>query len=151
MSVHEKMTAIADAIRGKTGETEAMTLDQMAAAIAGIETGGGSGGNGEFSYVSEHHAVSTTVVTIGANTVTNIDAVWKFLSGLIEETLCTAILLADAPTVENQFLARYSAESQGFVRWKNGLYQNVASMSSAYDAKLAEGSQYLLIGLTRWA
>ena len=41
MSVNEKMKAIADAIRGKTGGTEGLTLDQMATEIAGIETGGG--------------------------------------------------------------------------------------------------------------
>lgn len=44
MSVNSKMTAIADAIRGKTGKTDSLTLDQMATEIAGIETGGGSGG-----------------------------------------------------------------------------------------------------------
>lgn len=42
-SVNEKMTAIANAVRGKTGGTEPLTLDGMAAAIAGIQTGGGSG------------------------------------------------------------------------------------------------------------
>lgn len=41
MSVNEKMTAIADAIRAKTGGTESLTLDQMAAEIAGIQAGGG--------------------------------------------------------------------------------------------------------------
>ena len=41
MSVHSKMTAIADAIRGKTGGTNPLTLDQMATAIAEIQTGGG--------------------------------------------------------------------------------------------------------------
>lgn len=41
MSVFEKMTAIADAIRAKTGGTDALTLDGMAEAIAGIETDGG--------------------------------------------------------------------------------------------------------------
>lgn len=40
MSVNEKMTAIADAIRAKTGGTEALTLDGMAEAIASIEAGG---------------------------------------------------------------------------------------------------------------
>lgn len=43
MSVNEKMTAIADAIRGKTGKTEELTLDQMATEIAGITSGGGGG------------------------------------------------------------------------------------------------------------
>lgn len=42
MSVKEKMTAIADAIRAKTGNTQALTLEDMAREIAGIQ-GGGSG------------------------------------------------------------------------------------------------------------
>lgn len=40
MSVNSKMTAIADAIRSKTGGTAALTLDQMAEAITGLETVG---------------------------------------------------------------------------------------------------------------
>ena len=42
MSFNEKMTAIADAIRGKTGGTDPLTLDQMAIEIEGISTGGSS-------------------------------------------------------------------------------------------------------------
>ena len=44
MALIEKLTNIADAIRGKTGKADKLTLEGMAAAIAGIETGGGSGG-----------------------------------------------------------------------------------------------------------
>ena len=44
MSINSKMTAIADAIRDKTGKTDSLTLDQMATEIAGIETGGGNSG-----------------------------------------------------------------------------------------------------------
>lgn len=40
MSVNTKMTAIADAIRAKTGGTAALSLDAMAEAIAGLEIGG---------------------------------------------------------------------------------------------------------------
>lgn len=39
MSLKEKMTAIADAIRAKTGVTETLTLDDMAREIAGITVG----------------------------------------------------------------------------------------------------------------
>lgn len=39
MSVNSKMTAIADAIREKTGGTDPLTLDQMAGQIADISTG----------------------------------------------------------------------------------------------------------------
>ena len=40
MALTEKLTAVADAIRGKTGRSEALTLEQMATEIAGMETGG---------------------------------------------------------------------------------------------------------------
>ena len=43
MALTDKITAIAVAIREKTGTEDKLTLDQMATAIAGIETGGGSG------------------------------------------------------------------------------------------------------------
>lgn len=42
MSVNEKMTAIANAIRAKTGNTEPLGLDAMAQAIAALEIGGGA-------------------------------------------------------------------------------------------------------------
>lgn len=47
MALTDKLTAIADAIRGKTGKTDALTLDQMPGEIAGIQTGGGSGSGGD--------------------------------------------------------------------------------------------------------
>ena len=40
MALTDKLVVIADAIRGKTGGTEALTLDQMAVEIAGISGGG---------------------------------------------------------------------------------------------------------------
>lgn len=45
MALTNKLTAIADVIREKTGGTEPLTLDQMAVEIAGIQVGGGSGGD----------------------------------------------------------------------------------------------------------
>ena len=39
-TVNEKMKAIADAIRAKTGKTDPLTLDGMAAEIASISGGG---------------------------------------------------------------------------------------------------------------
>ena len=39
MALTNKLTAIADAIRSKTGSTNTMTLDEMATAIANITTG----------------------------------------------------------------------------------------------------------------
>lgn len=47
MALTDKLTAIADAIRTKTGSTEKLTLAQMPTEIAGIQ-GGGSMETGEF-------------------------------------------------------------------------------------------------------
>ena len=44
MALTDKLTAIADAIRGKTGKTDGLTLDQMATEIAGIGQGSSDGG-----------------------------------------------------------------------------------------------------------
>ena len=40
MALTDKLTAIANAIRGKTGGSASMTLDEMAAAITGLQTDG---------------------------------------------------------------------------------------------------------------
>lgn len=44
MALTDKLTAIGNAIRDKTGSTEKMTLDEMPTAINSITTGGGEGG-----------------------------------------------------------------------------------------------------------
>lgn len=43
MALTDKLTAIADAIREKTGSTDVMTLDEMAEGITGLDTSGFSG------------------------------------------------------------------------------------------------------------
>lgn len=60
------LTAVADAIRTKTGGTDPMTLDEMAVAVEGIQTGGGSGGDD-----SQLDAVLDGSITeIGSDTLT---------------------------------------------------------------------------------
>ena len=44
MALINKLTAIGNAIRGKTGTSAKMTLDEMATAISQISSGGSSGG-----------------------------------------------------------------------------------------------------------
>ena len=46
MALIEKLNAIGDAIREKTGGTDKLTLDGMVEAIAGIQSGGSGGGSG---------------------------------------------------------------------------------------------------------
>ena len=45
MQLTNKLTAIADAIRTKTGKTDTMTLEQMATEISNISVGTGEGGS----------------------------------------------------------------------------------------------------------
>lgn len=63
MALTDKLTDIADAIRGKTGKTEEMTLDQMPLEIAGIVSGGGGGlayDMGEFVLDADVVAIKTS-------------------------------------------------------------------------------------------
>lgn len=74
MSVNEKMTAIADAIRAKTGGTDLLSLDAMAAAIAALEVGGGK--FGDYSVVSGTFTPAS-----------NISTSYQIYTGLVEEYL----------------------------------------------------------------
>lgn len=66
MSVNSKMTAIADAIRAKTGKTAPLSLDQMATEIEGI-----SGGTELFAAIGVTYPVGSTVTcTNGTKTLT---------------------------------------------------------------------------------
>lgn len=49
----EKLTAIGDAIRSKTGGTEELTLEQMATQINALEVGGSNATVGDFTYTEE--------------------------------------------------------------------------------------------------
>ena len=44
MGINSKMTALADAVRSKSGVTGKLSIDGMTAAVNGISTGGGGGG-----------------------------------------------------------------------------------------------------------
>lgn len=57
MALTDKLTAIADAIRGKTGKADGLTLEQMATEIAGIQAGGG--GKTKFYVAGQAGAVYT--------------------------------------------------------------------------------------------
>lgn len=63
MALTDKLTAIADAIRGKTGTTDGLTLDGMAEAVNGLEVGGGGFPNGtEWSYEKYNEADWLTTI-----------------------------------------------------------------------------------------
>lgn len=67
MALTEKLRNIADAIRGKTGGTDLLTLDEMAEAIAGIQTGGG-----EVDHSIEDGLITQTIAEYYNDRVTEI-------------------------------------------------------------------------------
>ena len=56
-----KLAAIADAIRGKTGKSDGLTLDQMATEIANIEAGGGVGMESGEIALADHYNITIPV------------------------------------------------------------------------------------------
>ena len=56
MALTDKLTAIADATRAKTGTTEQMTLDEIATAISGISSGGKEMLHGRYTMATGTHA-----------------------------------------------------------------------------------------------
>ena len=71
MALTDKLVNIADAIRGKTGKTDAMTLDQMVTEIEGISGGGGAiSGDGWVSGVPyEFNVISDVYIAKDGNEI----------------------------------------------------------------------------------
>lgn len=107
MALTNKLTAIADAIRGKTGKTEEMTLDQMATEIAGIQSGGDTAmedglvartlteyTNDRVTTIGGHAFYSNTALTsVSFPNVTTIEGINNFQG-------CTALTSIDFPKLE---------------------------------------------------
>lgn len=64
MALTDKLTAIADAIRAKTGGTDALSLDGMVTAIGGIEVGGGESSGGTSAVYSGSFTPAENVLTV---------------------------------------------------------------------------------------
>lgn len=72
MALINKLSAIGDAIREKTGKEDKLSLDQMATEIASIETGGGFPQKFyEADFILEDNSVSGVVCTISTGLSVN--------------------------------------------------------------------------------
>lgn len=146
MALIDKLTAIADAIRGKTGKTEEMTLDQMPLEIASIVSGGGSGGD---SHNNPWVSYETAEIEIGENTVTNFAEVLEFFKVASGFDVVDGFVILNNPTTHNQPVFSMdrqrsigSGHSTGY-RYRNGVISEI-TMNASFDAVLVPGTKYLI-------
>lgn len=146
MALTEKLTAIADAIRGKTGKTDGLTLDQMPGEIAGIQAGGGA----DLSYDGGTRGAFIQRVAIGANSVTNTALAYTFFNEVCSGATCLAAILVGECTTNNQLVSYVMIEATGqfCVRYRNNVMNKAAWNMASYDTKLVEGSEYVVLSAT---
>lgn len=99
MALTEKLTAIADAIRGKTGGTEEMTLDAMVSAIEGITGGGVKYVTGSFVAINSN--TPTITHNLNSNKVLVICAIHEMYATLTSQRkaiMCVSFSSATFPT-----------------------------------------------------
>ena len=119
------LTSVADAIRAKTGGTADLQFPADFVSEIGSISGGG------FSYP---WGGRVDTVTVGANSVTNMDAAKNYFSSYLP---VFAIILKTAPTENNQVVEI----GNSFYRYKGGTIQSTGGVAS-YDGRLIEGTQY---------
>lgn len=137
MALIDKLTNIADAIRGKTGGADPLSLDAMAEAIAAIETGGGGGG---FSNIE--------VVTI-ASGFTRADKAQGILSAMVTngETTYFVRKTKDIPNGACMYacfnLPVTAGGTDGYARWRsaNGI-TGTNAWGNAYELAASAGDEY---------
>ena len=149
MALTDKLTAIADAIRGRTGKSDGLTLDQMAAEIAGIQARIGAGN--ELSYPCDTYALYAQRVVVGENTVTSSAALKTYFEGLCKGETVLSFALCGEGDENNQavFYPVKTAENgyadTQFVRVTNGALNSAPYNSPDCECVLAQGSEYLII------
>ena len=103
-------------------------------------TEGGASGGG-FSFPP--WLVEDQTITVGANSITNMEAVKSYFSSYQPYFV---LVLKTAPTVNNQMVALYSSGSSSF-RYRNGGISG-AAVTSGYDGKIVEGTEYVVLKTT---
>ena len=149
MALTDKLSAIGDAIREKTGKEELLTLDQMPTEIASIETGGGSA-----DHSAEDGLITRTVTEYFNDRVTNIGAHAFYYNTIIEKVSfpnvtevggnvfngCTALKNIEFPKLEkatagNVFKACSALEEARFPAYG---YEGMPSFNGCTKLSLVE-------------
>ena len=139
MALIEKLEAIGEAIRGKTGGREKLTLEDMAEAIASIQTGGGGGAS-----VSE--VTLATAFTKASDAAFIFEAMTNFSYTLFiytgqstDENQVYSAVIDKTATIVGYHLISYN-------RYKSGIPAYTGGVGTAYDLKGVVGDTFLMIG-----
>ena len=109
--------------------------------VNGVKLTGTGGGGGGLSLPP--WLVKDQTVTVGANSITKMDAVKNYFSSYQSYFV---LVLKTAPTISNQMVALYNSGSAAY-RYRNGTISNSATTSS-YDGKIVEGTEYVVLKTT---
>ena len=138
MALIDKLTAIADAIRAKTGGTDAMTLEEMAAAIASIQTG-----------------INAEEITIAMD-ASDASAVRDIFKAAMDESDVTTAFVYQGDigvsTKNNQCLIvitsiNFDYNTLLYVRYRNNAWNAQFSSSYTYDLIVSAGDIYAKVVL----
>lgn len=134
------LTAIADAIRTKSGTTDALTMAGMVDAIDGITSGSSS-----FTY---------EIVTVAFSSANAHDAYTAFSSIIPSDAEYAAFVWCGSTSdaTNNQLiLAFFATQIKDFdgrmlyVRWRNGGYNGQAVSRTEYDLVVNTGDEYRMV------
>lgn len=114
MALTDKLVAVADAIRGKTGKTEPLTLDQMPGEIAGIQSEGA-----EAFYTSDGKCYTTHMNIVGMAANSN--------AGCLNTLYRNAINLKSVLMEGGHISGNSSSVFSGCASLENAIIKNVTS------------------------
>lgn len=149
MALTDKLSAIADAIRGKTGGTDPLTLDQMPTEIAGIQAGGGDGlPVSKFLDVDITVAESTTTAVIytvdGVTIPTNVENPTKYASWAGDEIFIFVVKAVATEEATQEFVSIY--ESGVNICGNNTNYTPTLANVPSKNLRLSESQPYGFYG-----
>ena len=151
MALINKLSAIGDAIREKTGKEELLTLEDMVREIAGIETGVVSGIS---PTISIETVIATESGTAGDVVMNYVKTLFPTLD-VVEPCLFKVLIVKDIEAAKQTnngfcgiFASYYAAATPAvagsMLRWRNGAW-STASSGPGFDVNLASGTEFYMV------
>ena len=130
MALTDKLTAIANAIRSKTGKSATLTLEQMVTEITGIETGGGL-------------PTGISEVAYGESTLTSdqTSGIWGVSHGM-SATPNFVFVMIKTDTVVNGMITHIAVTRRGNAVTGGIRYYNSSGAASATTLSVNNGSAW---------